>query len=345
MQSLLQASMADRREHWLVTGSAGFIGSHVLEALLKAGQRVTSVDNFVTGSRANLESVREAVGESAWALHRFVEADLSDPEVCHALCQGVDLVVHQASVDSPIASIRDPLAVHRATSTAFVNLLVAACAANVKRIVYAASSSAYGDAAAVPATEDHTGRLQTPAAVSQFVNELYADVFSRCYGLETVGLRYFEVFGPRQVSRDDAGPARLIPRWTQDMWQGKRCVIHGDGDASRDFCYVGNVVQGTLAAALVDNPEAVNQVYNLAGGERATLNQLHALIAQALGREHAGLRIATPVYREADPEELRHTLADIGKARRLLGYTPAYSLSEGLALSVSWYVERVLEPA
>ncbi|MCW7537501.1 NAD-dependent epimerase/dehydratase family protein [Aquabacterium sp. A7-Y] len=341
----VRSLLAQRRRHWLVTGSAGFIGSHVLEALLRAGQQVTSVDNFSTGQRSNLQSVREAVGEPAWALHRFVQGDLADPELCQELCVGVDVVVHQAALEAGPLSISDPLAVHRANATGFVNLLTAACACDVRRFVYAASSTAYGDAASVPATEDRAGRLQTPAAVSKYVNELYADVFARCYGIETVGLRYFEVFGPRQGDQADGSCARLIPRWTRDMWQGRRCVIEGDGESSRDFCYVGNVVQGTLLAALADNPGALNQVYNMAAGERATLNQLHALIAQALGREHAGLRIPTPLYQEAEPVQLRHALADVGKARRLLGYQPAYTLSQGLAESVSWYVGRVPQVA
>ncbi|WKB53892.1 NAD-dependent epimerase/dehydratase family protein [Eleftheria terrae] len=341
----VRGRLAQGQRHWLLTGSAGFIGSHLLEALLRAGQRVTSIDNFSTGSRATLNSVRQAVGEAAWSLHRFVQADLADPDICHELCTGVEVVLHQAGIDAAPWSIRDPLGAHRANATSFVNLLTAACACDVRRFVYAASSTAYGDAAAVPATEERMGRLQTPAAVSKYVNELYADVFSRCYGIETVGLRYFEVFGPRQGEHADGSCARLIPRWTRDMWLGRRCVIEGDGESSRDFCYIGNIVQGTLQAALSEHPEVINQVFNIAAGERTTLNQLHALIAQALGREHAGLRITTPQYEEAEAVQLRHALADISKARRVLGYQPAYSLTQGLEISVGEYIQRVPQTA
>lgn len=332
-----------RRHRWLITGSAGFIGSHLLEVLLDAGQEVTSLDNFSTGHRSNLEEVRALVGERAWASHRFIEGDLADTETCRRACEGVDIVLHQAALGSVPRSIKDPLSTHRSNATGFVNMLFAACEANVKRFVYAASSSTYGDSLTLPKVEDKIGRPLSPYAVTKYLNELYADVFSRCYGIETVGLRYFNVFGPRQ---DPNGAyAAVIPRWVAEMLSNKRSVINGDGETSRDFCFVANAVQANLRAALTENPEALNQVYNVAVGERTTLNQLHESIAAALGAVRSDLRIRPPEYADFRPGDVRHSLADIGKARRLLGYAPTHNVQQGLREAIGWYVSRAMQIA
>src|SRR5450755_2465807 len=271
--------LADRPRRWLVTGSAGFIGSHLVEVLLRAGQHVTSIDNFATGHRANLDEVHRLVGDAAWARHRFIEGDIADEPACAAACEGVEAVLHQAALGSVPRSVRDPLATHRANATGFLNMLIAARDAGVVRFVYAASSSTYGDSPTLPKVEDRIGRPLSPYAVTKYINELYADVFARCYGFATIGLRYFNVFGPRQ---DPLGAyAAVIPRWVAAMLAGETCVIYGDGETSRDFCFVANAVQANLRAALVEDPEALNQVYNVAVGDRTTLSELHAVIAES----------------------------------------------------------------
>ena len=248
MQQALADSLKSRPGAWLITGSAGFIGSNLLEALLRARQWVVSLDNFATGHRRNLEQVRAAVGEAAWERHRFIEGDIADIDVCRHACEGVDLVLHQAALGSVPRSIKDPLLTHRANATGFLNMLVAAKDAGVSRFVYAASSSTYGDSPTLPKVEDVIGRPLSPYAVTKYLNELYADVFGRCYELPTIGLRYFNVFGARQ---DPEGAyAAVIPRWVAAMMGGRPCVINGDGQTSRDFCYIENVVLANLLAAL-----------------------------------------------------------------------------------------------
>jgi UDP-N-acetylglucosamine/UDP-N-acetylgalactosamine 4-epimerase len=334
----LAAQLADGPRRWLITGSAGFIGSHLLETLLRSGQHVTSLDNFATGHRANLDEVQRLVGEQAWARHRFVEGDIADPQACAAACEGAELVLHQAALGSVPRSINDPLTTHRANATGFLNMLVAARDAGVQRFVYAASSSTYGDSPTLPKVEDKIGRPLSPYAVTKYLNELYADVFGRCYGLSTIGLRYFNVFGPRQ---DPMGAyAAVIPRWVASMLDGAPCVINGDGETSRDFCYVANAVQANLRAAMADQPEALNQVYNIAVGDRTTLNQLHAAIAQALQQVTPALQVAPPRYAEFRAGDVRHSLADVGKARKLLGYEPTHDVHAGLAEAVGWYVQN-----
>jgi len=326
------------RRRWLVTGAAGFIGSHLLETLLAGGQEVVGLDNFATGHRSNLEAVREAVGEQAWRRHRFLEADIVDPAACAEACRGVDFVLHQAALGSVPRSIADPQATHAANATGFLNMLVAARDAKVARFVYAASSSTYGDHPALPKVEDVIGRPLSPYAVTKFLNELYADVFGRCYGMATIGLRYFNVFGARQ---DPEGPyAAVIPRWARAMLAGEPCVINGDGETSRDFCYVANAVQANLRAALTGDPAALNQVYNVAVGGRTSLNELHRLLAEAMHGCGAVGDVAPPQYRDFRAGDVRHSQADIGKARRLLGYEPMYEVRAGLAEAVPWYARR-----
>ena len=323
-------------QRWLVTGSAGFIGSHLLEVLLRHGQEVTSLDNFATGHRANLADVQRAVGEAAWARHRFIEGDIADLDTCAAAAQGAQFVLHQAALGSVPRSIKDPLASHRANATGFLNMLLAARDAGARRFVYAASSSTYGDSPTLPKVEDRIGRPLSPYAVTKYLNELYADVFGRCYGMNTVGLRYFNVFGARQ---DPNGAyAAVIPRWVAAMLRGETCVINGDGETSRDFCYVANAVQANLRAALADSAESANQVFNVAVGERTSLNELHGLLAELLGQLRPGLAVAPPQHAEFRPGDVRHSLADVSKAGRLLGYGPSHTVRQGLTEALPWYV-------
>lgn len=328
--------VAARSRHWLVTGSAGFIGSHLLEHLLGLGQTVTSVDNFATGHRANLDDVRGRVGEAAWSRHRFIEGDIADPAACADACAGVEIVLHQAALGSVPRSIADPLNTHRANATGFLQMLVAARDARVSRFVYAASSSTYGDSPALPKVEEVIGRPLSPYAVTKYLNELYADVFCRTYGTPTIGLRYFNVFGPRQDP--DGAYAAVIPKWVAAMLAGRDCVINGDGETSRDFCYVANAVQANLLAGIAEAPEAAGQVFNVAVGDRTTLNELHAAIAAALRSRHPALGIAPPRHADFRAGDVRHSLADIGKARRLLGYAPTHAVRAGLAEAVDWYI-------
>ena len=331
----LHARVAAHERRWLVTGSAGFIGSHLIEHLLRAGQRVTSLDNFATGHAANLEDVRRRVGEAAWQRHRFIEGDIADPAVCTEACRDTDIVLHQAALGSVPRSIADPLQTHRANATGFLNMLVGARDAKVARFVYAASSSTYGDSPSLPKVEDVIGRPLSPYAVTKYLNELYADVFGRTYGLPAIGLRYFNVFGPRQ---DPNGAyAAVIPRWVASMLGGEACIINGDGETSRDFCYVTNAVQANLRAALVEEAPAIGQIYNVAVGQRTTLVQLHALIAEALVRADPALRITPPRHVDFRQGDVRHSLADIGKATRLLGYAPTHDVRAGLDEAVGWY--------
>ncbi|HYB50704.1 MAG TPA: SDR family oxidoreductase [Burkholderiaceae bacterium] len=334
----IEGRVAGRERRWLVTGSAGFIGSHLLETLLVLGQRVTSLDNFATGHRANLEQVRERVGTAAWAKHTFLEADIADTAACRAACEGIDIVLHEAALGSVPRSMEDPLASHRANVTGFLNMLVAARDAGVRRFVYAASSSTYGDHPGLPKVEEVIGRPLSPYAATKLFNEIYAEVFGRCYATPAIGLRYFNVFGPRQ---DPNGPyAAVIPRWAAAMIEGRPCVINGDGETSRDFCFVANAVQANLRAGLVEDTAAVGQVYNVAVGGRTTLRQLHEYLAAALQEVKPQLRVGAPQHAPFRPGDVRHSEADIGKAHRLLGYEPRYDLRAGLKASASWYLAR-----
>jgi UDP-N-acetylglucosamine/UDP-N-acetylgalactosamine 4-epimerase len=340
MQQALLNSLKARPRRWLLTGSAGFIGSNLLEVLLRNGQYVVSLDNFATGHLRNLEQVHEAVGDDAWANHRFIEGDVADAEVCRLACEGAELVLHQAALGSVPRSIKDPLHTHRANATGFLNMLVAAKDASVARFVYAASSSTYGDSPTLPKVEDVIGRPLSPYAVTKYLNELYADVFGRCYGLSSVGLRYFNVFGPRQ---DPQGAyAAVIPRWVAAMMAGQPCSINGDGETSRDFCYVANAVQANLRAALVDDPRATGQVYNVAAGQRTTLLQLHELLSSALREQRPSLAVPAPTFAGFREGDVRHSLADIGKARSLLGYEPSHDVRAGLREAVGWYVKHLV---
>lgn len=339
----LQNRLASDRLTWLVTGSAGFIGSHLVETLLRLDQQVIGLDDFSTGHRNNLHQVEEAVGPDAWKRHRFIEGSIVEPATCREACRGADIVLHQAALGSVPRSISDPLATHSANVTGFLNILVAARDTRVRRLVYASSSSVYGDHEALPKTENVVGRPLSPYAVSKCADELYAEVFGRCYGAQTIGLRYFNVFGTRQ---DPEGPyAAVIPRWVRSMLLGDAVEIYGDGETTRDFCYVANAVQANLLAALTADPQALNRVYNVAVGDSTSLNQLFEILRSLLGRERTSLRPAEPVYRPFRAGDVRHSLADITTARRLLGYEPTHTIASGLREALSWYVTRFSETA
>ena len=333
----LQTRLPTEPRTWLVTGVAGFIGSNLLETLLKLNQRVVGLDNFATGHQCNLDEVQTLVTAAQWANFSFIKGDIREQADCQKACHGVDYVLHQAALGSVPRSLEDPVTTNSANITGFLNMLVAARDAKVKSFTYAASSSTYGDHPALPKVEDAIGKPLSPYAVTKYVNELYAEVFARCYGFNTVGLRYFNVFGPRQ---DPNGAyAAVIPKWTAALLQGDTVYINGDGETSRDFCFVANAVQANLLAATAENPEARNQVYNVAVGDRTTLNILFALLRDNLAA-HGVSASTQPVYRDFRAGDVRHSQADIGKAQRLLGYAPTHRLAEGVAEAMPWYVAQ-----
>ncbi|MGK5073346.1 SDR family oxidoreductase [Janthinobacterium sp. ZB1P44] len=393
-QACAQLRQTPRR--WLVTGVAGFIGSHLLETLLQLGQEVRGLDNFMTGHRHNLEQVRASVGEQAWRRFTFIEGDIRDPQACARACgrsagvasiasmagagsvagaatastgachagrhaavasagsgdprdgradpdahvagAAVDYVLHQAALGSVSRSLEDPLLCHAVNVSGFLNMLAAAREAGVGRFVYAASSATYGDHPALPKVEQHIGAPLSPYALSKYVNELYAQVYARCYAMQTVGLRYFNVFGPRQ---DPLGAyAAVIPRWIAAMLDNQAVHIHGDGATSRDFCFVHNAVQANILAATRTDPAAVNQVYNVAVNARTSLTQLHATMQQMLLAVRPQHVPQSPHYGEFRAGDVRHSQADIAKAGSLLGYVPTHNLAQGLRQTIAWYVAQ-----
>ncbi len=324
---------------WLVTGVAGFIGSNLLERLLQNGQTVVGVDNFSTGSWANLDDVKARVDEEAWRRFALIEGDVTDPSVCAKACGGAEYVLHQAALGSVPRSLDNPQATHRSNVDGFVNMIVAARDAKVRRFVYASSSSVYGDHPALPKVENQTGKPLSPYGVTKVVNELYADIFGRAYGLPSIGLRYFNVFGRRQ---DPDGPyAAVIPRWVSNLLQGRPCVIFGDGTTSRDFCYVDNAVQANVLAATCDALHAVNTVYNVAMETRTTLLDLYAMVRDRLTAFRPDLRGLEPQWGSFRPGDVRHSQADVSKARRLLGYAPSHTVAQGLDETIQWYADMV----
>ena len=332
----LKTQLPTAPQTWLVTGVAGFIGSNLAEALLQLDQRVVGLDNFATGHQRNLDQIQASVGPERWARFSFTRGDIRDPDTCQTICKGVDYVLHQAALGSVPRSLEYPLTTHAANNTGFINMLVAARDARVKRFVYAASSSTYGDHPGLPKVEDVIGKPLSPYAVTKLVNELYADVFGRCYGMESIGLRYFNIFGRRQ---DPAGAyAAVVPKWVSSMVHNEPVYINGDGETSRDFCYIDNVIQANLLAATSPHADAANQVYNVAVGDRTTLNQLFEAIRILLAPKFPHLADAKPVYRDFRAGDVRHSLADISKAHTRLGYQPTHRIGEGLAEAMDWYV-------
>jgi UDP-N-acetylglucosamine 4-epimerase len=332
-----QEYLRNHQYHWLVTGAAGFIGSNLVESLLKLGQKVTGLDNLSTGYLHNLEQIEQLVGAEIWRNFRFIKGDIQSVDDCNTACQGIDYVLHQAALGSVSRSIEDPILTNASNISGFVNMLVAARDAKVKRFVYAASSSTYGDHPKLPKVEDEIGKPLSPYAVTKYVNELYADVFARVYGVESIGLRYFNVFGPRQ---DPNGAyAAVIPHWISALIRNDELAINGDGETSRDFCFIENVVQANLLAALTTNPEAVNQVYNIALGDRTTLNELYETMRSVLSNRFSHLQTHRPRYRDFRKGDVRHSQADISKAKRLLGFAPTHPLNAGLQQAMDWYVK------
>lgn len=322
---------------WLVTGVAGFIGSNLLEHLLKLNQTVIGLDNFATGHQYNLDEVQGLVTPEQWAGFTFIEGDIRNLEDCQKACLGVDYVLHQAALGSVPRSIADPITTNAANITGFLNMLVAARDAQVTSFTYAASSSTYGDHPALPKVEENIGKPLSPYAVTKYVNELYADVFAKTYGFNCIGLRYFNVFGKRQ---DPNGAyAAVIPKWTAAMIQGDELFINGDGETSRDFCFIENTVQMNLLAATAPD-EAKNEVYNVAVGDRTTLNDLFHALQSALA-ENGKPYTRKPVYRDFRAGDVRHSQADISKAASKLGYAPEYRIMDGIAKAMPWYIENV----
>jgi len=360
----IQAELRQNPKTWLVTGVAGFIGSHLLETLLKLNQRVVGLDNFATGHQRNLDEVQTLVTLEQWANFQFIKGDIRQLTDCEAAMTWhpsvslspvgahprgrspenaipVNHVLHQAALGSVPRSLEDPIATNDTNVSGFLNMLVAARDAKAQSFTYAASSSTYGDHPALPKLEENIGKPLSPYAVTKYVNELYADVFARSYGFNTIGLRYFNVFGPRQ---DPNGAyAAVIPKWTDALLKGELVYINGDGETSRDFCFVVNVVQANLLAATAMNPDALNQVYNVALGDRTTLNELFhylrdALQSTAIANEARQTITQSPTYRDFRKGDVRHSQADIGKAQRLLGFTPSYKIDRGIQESMPWYV-------
>ncbi|WP_338476760.1 NAD-dependent epimerase/dehydratase family protein [Pseudomonas khavaziana] len=332
-ETLLQTLPAAPKT-WLITGVAGFIGSNLLETLLNLDQFVVGLDSFATGHQRNLDEVRTTVSAARWARFSFIKGDIRNLEDCHRACRGVDYVLHQAALGSVPRSLNDPITTNATNIDGFLNMLVASRDATVKSFTYAASSSTYGDHPGLPKVEDTIGKPLSPYAVTKYVNELYAEVFARCYGFETIGLRYFNVFGKRQ---DPEGAyAAVIPKWTASMVNNEDVFINGDGETSRDFCFIENTVQANLLAATVVDPAARNQVYNVAVSGRTDLNLLFSTLRKAL--LNSGIIYEKePVYREFRAGDVRHSQADIGKIQTLLGYEPKFDIKQGIEIAMPWY--------
>lgn len=331
--------LENHQYRWLVTGVAGFIGSNLLEVLLKRNQKVIGLDNLSTGYRRNLEQTRDLVGEKAWGNFSFIEGDICQLETCTAACRSVDFVLHQAALGSVPRSIQDPIRTNESNISGFLNMLVASRDAQVRRFIYAASSSTYGDHPDLPKVEAVIGRPLSPYAVTKYVNELYAEVFARCYGLDSIGLRYFNIFGPRQ---DPNGAyAAVIPQWISALVRNETLYINGDGETSRDFCYIENAVQANLLAALTDNAGAVNQIYNVAVNERTSLKQLYVMMRDLLLEKFPELENHQPTYVDFRKGDVRHSQADITKAGKLLDYQPTHRIGEGLKQAMDWYIAHL----
>jgi UDP-N-acetylglucosamine/UDP-N-acetylgalactosamine 4-epimerase len=324
----VQQHIRRRRRTWLVTGAAGFIGSNLAQKLLSLDQTVVGLDNFSTGKRENLD---ERIN--------LIEGDIRSLETCREAVKGVDVVLHQAALGSVPRSIDKPLATHDNNVNGFLNMLVAVREAQIPRLVFASSSAVFGDDPVLPKVEERIGRAASPYGLSKHINELYAGVFATCYGLEWIGLRYFNVFGPRQDA--DGAYASVIPAWIGALLRGESAYINGDGSCARDFCHVDNVVQMNLRAATTDDPAAVNQAYNVAHGEMTSLSELFEIIRGILARRRPHLKSVRPVHRDPRRGDIQLSRADIGKARRLLGYEPTMRIMDGLESTMDWYVQNL----
>ncbi len=337
-------TLQKEQKTWLVTGNAGFIGSNLVEFLLLNDQKVVGLDNFSTGYRHNIDDVLQSVGADKEKNFTFIEGDIADLETCRKACENVDIVLHQAALGSVPRSIDDPITSNRSNITGFLNMITAAKDAGIKRFVYASSSSVYGDSKELPKVEERTGNVLSPYAAMKATNELYGSVFHKVYGMETLGLRYFNVFGRRQ---DPNGAyAAVIPKWIGSMLKGEEVYINGDGETSRDFTYIDNVIQMNVLAGLTDNPEAFGEAFNVAVGGRNTLNELYDIIIEKLSThlEEKGKtfdKTKKPIYRDFRPGDIRHSNADISKAKRLVGYEPTHDIDKGMEEAIAWYVEYI----
>jgi UDP-N-acetylglucosamine 4-epimerase len=339
----LQGHLKNNQSTWLVTGVAGFIGSNLLEKLLILNQKVVGLDNFDTGYQHNIdqaiEDAENATGKSLSGNFNFIKGDIRELKDCQKACNGVDYVLHQAALGSVPRSIEDPINTNRANIDGFLNMLVASRDAKVKRFVYAASSSTYGDHPGLPKVEDEIGNPLSPYAVTKVVNELYAQVFAKTYNFKTIGLRYFNIFGKRQ---DPNGAyAAVIPKWAADILNNEDVFINGDGKTSRDFCYIENTMQMNLLAAMTNNDKAVDQVYNVAVNDRTSLNDLYVMIEDRLIQRRQGLEKKSPIYRDFRAGDVRHSQANIDKAQDLLSYQPTHKIFEGMDEVMDWYFKSI----
>jgi len=320
---------------WLITGVAGFIGSNLLEHLLKLNQRVVGLDNFATGHQHNLAEVQTLVSAEQWAQFSFIEGDICNQDICQKACEGVDYILHQAALGSVPRSIADPITTNAINITGFLNMLISARDAKVSSFTYAASSSTYGDKLDLPKVEDNIGKPLSPYALTKYVNELYAEVFEKVYDFKTIGLRYFNVFGKRQ---DPNGAyAAVIPKWASAMLQDKQVFINGDGETSRDFCFIENAVQANILAATAEK-KAMNEIYNVAVGDRTTLNELFKTLQSSLAANGKNY-IKQPIHRDFRDGDVRHSQADITKISRMLDYSPQYRFVEGMNKAIPWYIK------
>lgn len=324
---------------WLITGVAGFIGSNLAEFLLQNKQKVVGVDNFSTGYQKNLDMVRKSVGEDNYANFTMIEGDISNYEVCEKACLGVDIILHQAALGSVPRSIADPVTSNLSNITGFLNILTAAKNEGIKRFVYASSSSVYGDSVELPKVEERTGNLLSPYAVMKYTNELYAGVFTRIYEMECIGLRYFNVFGRRQDP--DGAYAAVIPKWVASLLAGEDVFINGDGETSRDFCYIENVVQMNVLAGTTQNKTAFGEAFNVAVGGQTTLNELYALINKELSENIGSFTQTKAIYRDFREGDIRHSNANISKAQKVVGYEPTHTIDEGMKIAINWYIENL----
>ena len=336
----LQIKLLANQKIWLITGVACFIGSNLLEKLLRLNQQVIGIDNFSTGKQRNLDEVQALVNPNQWANFNFFVGDIRNLDDCRKACDGVNYVLHQAALGSVPRSLADPIATNASNIDGFLNMLIASKDANVNSFVYAASSSTYGDHPALPKVEENIGKPLSPYAVTKLVNELYAEIFARCYGFDTIGLRYFNIFGKRQDA--EGAYAAVIPKWTAAMLRGDDIFINGDGETSRDFCYVDNAVQANLLAATSVTNSARNQIYNVALNNRTSLNKLYGLIKETL-QLHCELPSSKLIYRDFRSGDVRHSQADISKAQKLLGYSPLFSIDKGLKAAMPWYINEVVK--
>lgn len=333
----VKAKLKAHPHTWLITGVAGFIGSNLLETLLNLNQKVIGLDNFSTGSQANLDDVLHALDEKKSANFTFHEGDICSLEDCQKVMQGVDIVLHQAALGSVPRSIRTPELTNATNITGFMNVLLAAKDCNIKRFIYASSSSVYGDSPVLPKKEEDRGNPLSPYAVTKYTNELYARAFSTCYGIKTIGLRYFNVFGPRQSPK--GAYAAVIPLWIAALLNNQPVYINGDGETSRDFCFIDNAVQANILAAMVENSMALDQVYNITFGKPTTLKELYGYLTRLLDKKEQ-----QPIYRAFRTGDIRHSLADISRAENFLKYNPKHQVEQGLQQTIHWFVKNNQSP-